>query len=101
MPSTAIETGVMNLQEAAAWLRVSEDVLRDEADRGRVPARKVGDEWRFLEAALKEWLSTPAKTYSREALMRHAGRAKDDPFLDEIVREVYERRGRPITEDGE
>jgi excisionase family DNA binding protein len=101
MPSTATEHGVMTLPEAAQWLRVSDDVLRDEAERGRVPARKVGDEWRFLEAALKEWLSTPCKSSGRENLMRHAGRAKDDPYLNEIVREAYERRGRPITEDAE
>jgi hypothetical protein len=29
-----------------------------------------------------------------------AGAFKDDPFLEEIARETYRKRGRPMTEEG-
>jgi excisionase family DNA binding protein len=28
------------------------------AERGEIPARKIGDDWRFGRAALLEWLGT-------------------------------------------
>lgn len=53
----ADETGpVLDLLEAAALLRVEPDALRTLADAGRVPARRVGDSWRFARDALLEWL---------------------------------------------
>ena len=33
--------------------------------------------------------------------MAMAGKFKDDPDLEEICREAYRKRGRPITEDAE
>ncbi len=89
---------VLTLAEAAAFLRVAEaDVLRLVREQ-RLPGRKVGDDWRFLKAAVAAWLSVPtldAATFWQ----RHIGALKDDPDLKEIVREAYRRRGRP--EDGE
>jgi excisionase family DNA binding protein len=49
--------GVLTLAEAAAFLRVSEEGLRKDADDGRLPGRLVGGEWRFVRQALLEWLS--------------------------------------------
>lgn len=47
---------VLDLREAATLLRVEPDALRELADAGRVPARRVGDTWRFARDALLEWL---------------------------------------------
>ena len=38
-------------------IRVSTRTMGDMARRRRVPARKVGREWRFLQSALEEWLA--------------------------------------------
>jgi excisionase family DNA binding protein len=96
------ETGdVMTLAEAAAYLRVAEeDLLRSAASQG-LPGRKVGGEWRFLKSSLNDWLGTPPKKYSKEAFMALAGTWKDDPFVEEELKEIYRLRGRPMTEDGE
>ncbi len=51
---------VLNLSEAAEYLRVSTKTLREMARAGKVPAQKAGREWRFLAQALKEWLAVPA-----------------------------------------
>ncbi len=48
---------VLNLQEAAEFVRVSPKTLREKARAKTVPAQRVGREWRFLKKALEEWLA--------------------------------------------
>ena len=47
---------ILNLTEAAAFLRVNEAALADNAAAGEVPAQQIGGEWRFLQRALVDWL---------------------------------------------
>jgi excisionase family DNA binding protein len=47
---------VLDLDEAAALLRVRPKVVRKLAEAHGIPARRVGDTWRFSRAALVEWL---------------------------------------------
>jgi excisionase family DNA binding protein len=92
---------VLTLSEAAAYLRISEnDVLRMVSEQGLV-GRRIGVEWRFLKSSLQDWLRTTPAKGSKEALLAMAGAWKDDPDLEEMVKEIYRQRGRPITEDGE
>lgn len=84
---------VLTLAEAAAFLRVSEDGLRADAEAGRVPGRVVAGEWRFVRPTLLEWLSQseprsgPART-NRE-LADHI-RATALPWSAESEREAEE-----------
>lgn len=52
LPEQAL-TGV----EAAGYLQVTRETLYGMAQRGEIPARKVGREWRFSKRALDEWLA--------------------------------------------
>lgn len=91
---------VLTLAEAAAYLRLPEDeVVRLVSDQG-LPGRLSGTEWRFFKKAIQAWLSVPSPGPSKEAQLAAAGAFKDDPDLEDIVEEIYRRRGRPITEDG-
>lgn len=47
---------VLDVQEAANLLGVSVWTVRDAANKGELPARKVGRAWRFSRQALLEWL---------------------------------------------
>ncbi len=47
---------ILTLSEAAKLIRVSRKTLGELARRRRVPAKKVGREWRFLRSALESWL---------------------------------------------
>jgi excisionase family DNA binding protein len=47
---------VLTPADAAALLRVGEDVLVGLAESGEIPARRLGDEWRFSREALLAWL---------------------------------------------
>jgi excisionase family DNA binding protein len=47
---------VLDLDEAATLLRVRPEVVRELVETHQIPARRVGDVWRFSRAALLEWL---------------------------------------------
>lgn len=74
---------------AAAFLRVSEDGLRKDADAGRVPGRVVAGEWRFGKAALLDWLGRPepAGGLSGQTLVDHIRRT-GMPWGEESAREA-------------
>jgi len=85
---------VLTLAEAAAYLRVAkEEVLRTVRERG-LPGRQFGDEWRFLRAAIEDWLRAGATTLqqNKDAWMALAGEYKDDPDLQAICDEAYRQR---------
>jgi excisionase family DNA binding protein len=86
---------VLTLGEAAAYLRVPEAELERLAGRLGLPARQIGSEWRFSRSAIQEWLRHPSM---KESLLRLAGSWRDDPHLDEMLAEIYRRRGRSMTE---
>ena len=57
MPEPKTNRGdVLTLTEAAAMLRVEDAPLAKLAEDGAVPARKIGEEWRFSKSALMQWL---------------------------------------------
>jgi hypothetical protein len=93
---------VLTLAEAAAYLRLPEkDVIGAVSTQG-LPGRLIGGDWRFLKAAIQQWLSGIQRTGEspNAALLAFAGAWKDDPNLEDVVEEIYRKRGRPITEDG-
>lgn len=47
---------VMTLREAARYLRLQTAELQALAESGVIPAFKVDNKWRFLKAALDEWM---------------------------------------------
>ncbi len=95
-PSESID--VLTLSEAATNLRAAEaDVLRL-ANLQELPGRQIGTEWRFLKAGLQDWLRAIPRKSGKDALLALAGLWKDDPDIDEIVRQAHRRRGRPDSE---
>lgn len=87
---------VLTLTEAAAYLRVGENQLAELTARQEVPGRQIAGEWRFLKAALATWLAAPPRKGFWETQF---GALKDDPYLEEMLREIYRQRGRAMTED--
>ncbi len=81
---------ILTLEEAAAYLRVPEDALRQLAGEGAVPARKIGEEWRFLKRALNGWLRCgghPVRdgwTFSPHGLL-------DSRFAEELLAILVQR----------
>jgi excisionase family DNA binding protein len=97
-PLTATRNGphdeVLTLAEAAAYLRLSEPEVVDLVHSQNLPGRFTGKDWRFLKPALMGWLLIPPQEAGKQAFLALAGSWKDDPDIDEIVRESHKRRGR-------
>jgi excisionase family DNA binding protein len=84
---------VLTLPEAARFLRVSAPKARALAESRQLPGRKIGEDWRFLQSALIEWLRP--KPSSKEILLQQAGALADDDTLPELLDSIYTARGRP------
>jgi excisionase family DNA binding protein len=91
-------TEVLTLREAAGYLRVSADMVRNLAQKGDLPGRMIGGEWRFLRTALADWLAV--KPDARTRLLRHAGVLANDEQMPSLLRSIYRERGRPMRNGG-
>jgi excisionase family DNA binding protein len=50
---------VMNAEQAGQFLQIGAATVVELAAAGKLPGRKLGAVWRFSQAALIAWLSTP------------------------------------------
>lgn len=50
---------VLTLAQAADYLQLPADLVRAEAEAGRIAGLPVGADWRFLREAVAAWLRTP------------------------------------------
>lgn len=90
---------VFTLSEAAAYLRFTEAELKRLVTDQALPCRQFGTEWRFLKSAIQDWLRTPPKPGSREAVLSAAGAWKDDPLVEEEIKEIYRKRREDLVGD--
>jgi len=47
---------ILNLREMAEYLRLPDEKIERQVLRGRIPGRRIEDEWRFLRSAMDDWL---------------------------------------------
>jgi excisionase family DNA binding protein len=83
---------VLTLDEVAGYLRLPKEVVERQARKGQIPARQIEDTWRFLRAAIDDWLRSQD---SRLILLNQAGALAGDGTLSELRASIYEARGRP------
>jgi excisionase family DNA binding protein len=87
---------VFTLKEVSDYLRVPEEKVEKQVLQGRIPGRRIEDEWRFLKSAIDDWLRS---TDSRTILLNQTGALSDDDTLEELRLKIYSERGRPETEE--
>jgi excisionase family DNA binding protein len=80
------------LDEVANYLRLPKETIEREAAQGHIPGRRIEDTWRFLKAAIDDWLRSHD---SRILLLQQAGVLASDETLPELRDKIYEQRGRP------
>ena len=97
MNKNGAKRDVLTPDEAARFLRIQKAKLLELAQRGGVPARKIDEDWRFLRAALEDWLR--GKPSSQQIFLSQVGAFKDDVTLMPMLEEIYKARGRPMVED--
>ena len=49
-------TDIMTLEEVAAYLKLKPQTLYTWAQEKRIPAAKLGKEWRFRKSIIDEWI---------------------------------------------
>ena len=89
---------ILTLEETSQYLRLPIETVLNQATKGSIPGRQIGDNWRFLKTAIDDWLS--AKN-SSSVLLGQAGTFADDDSLEELRKSVYQQRGRLEIEDNE
>jgi excisionase family DNA binding protein len=87
---------ILTLEETSEYLRLPVETVLNQALKGNIPGRKIEDDWRFLKAAIDEWLR--AKN-SRSVLLSQAGAFADDDSLVQLRDDIYQVRGRSEIDD--
>ncbi len=95
MNPTMTVPDVLTLEEVAGYLRLSKETVERQAIQGQIPARRIEDTWRFLRAAIDDWLRSQD---SRLILLGQAGALVDDETLADLRTAIYAERGRPESE---
>lgn len=88
---------VLTLEEVADYLRLSKETIERQALQGQIPGRRIEDTWRFLKAAIDDWLRSHD---SRTILLQQAGALAADETLPELRAAIYAARRRPEAEEG-
>ncbi len=91
-----IADSVFTLKEIAGYLKVPEEKIERQVLQGKIPGRRIENEWRFLKTAVDEWLGSYD---TRTVLLSQSGALSDDEKLDELRMMIYSERGRCETED--
>lgn len=82
---------VLTLDEVAAYLRLPKDTVSRQAAQGNIPGRQIEETWRFLKAAIDDWLRS---LDSRTLLLQQAGALAGDESLSTVREAIYAARGR-------
>lgn len=87
---------ILTLEEASSYLRLPVETVLRQASQGNIPGRKIEDNWRFLKAAIDDWLRSQN---SRTILLQQAGVLADDESLAELRATIYQGRGRAEVDE--
>ena len=81
----------LDLAQLAAYLHLTPDQVDKMAVRGRIPGRKVGNQWRFSEAEIHHWLEDRIGASDAEELQKVQAvldRAKGSEVQDRTICEM-------------
>src|SRR5437899_3333943 len=87
---------VLTPAEVAKYLRLPKAKILRLAEEGDIPAREIDGEWRFLRAAVDEWLG---KGDATKRLLKQAGMWANDDTFPELCRSIKETRARIDREE--
>jgi excisionase family DNA binding protein len=84
-------TELMTPDEAASYLRVTKKTIYRLAQLGRIPATKVGQQWRFRKAEIDEWLNRNSTGTTASVLV-----IDDEESIRSLFEETLEESGHKV-----
>ena len=84
--------GLMTLQEVANYLRVTTKTIYRLLETHRIPARKVGRQWRFDEASIDVWLRRRSTEKAAKILV-----IDDDETVCSLFKDTLDGSGHTVT----
>ncbi len=85
-------TEIMTVREVAAYLRVTEKTIYRLLGRGKIPATKVGHQWRFDRASIDDWLSRSSVGGTANILV-----IDDEEVIRTLFKAALEELGHRVT----
>lgn len=101
------EPAVLTLIEAAELLRIDRDELERLAERGEIPAQRVGTSWRFSRANLMAWLAgsqAPATSPGQTVQDAPVGEAPEERTAEDVFlrgQRILLGRGQVVLDFGQ
>ena len=83
---------LMTLEELANYLRVTKTTIYRLLERGHIPAKKVGHQWRFDKASIDTWLRESSKKGVINILV-----VDDDEEICSLFKDALEESGFAVT----
>jgi nitrogen PTS system EIIA component len=80
-----VEDDILTIEEVAKYLRVSERTVYDWAQKGEIPAGKIGTVWRFKKSEIEKWVNDRLSASSRPTLVNATVQVKNILSPDRIV----------------
>jgi excisionase family DNA binding protein len=91
-----ITDSVLTLKEMAGYLKMPEEKVERQVLQGKIPGKRIENEWRFLKTAVDEWLRS---CDTRSILIGQSGALSDDDKIHELRANIYSERGRSEIEE--
>ncbi|GAI14517.1 unnamed protein product [marine sediment metagenome] len=85
----------MTAKEAAEYLKINYMTVYKLAQRGKIPATKVGGNWRFKKEILDEWIARQATAVRGVVLV-----VDDDPRVRDVLEDVILAQGYRVAAVG-
>jgi nitrogen PTS system EIIA component len=87
-----VDNEIMDLEQLAAYLRRDVREVSKLANRGRLPGKKVGGQWRFASAEINYWIETQMPGLNEEQLAALEDRgdtalANEEPLVSSLLSE--------------
>jgi len=79
---------LMTTKEAAEYLKLNYMTVYKLSQRGRIPASKIGGNWRFRKDLLDDWLAKQATVIAGNVLV-----VDDDPAIVEMLSSIIAGKG--------
>ena len=89
---------ILTIEEVAKYLRVSERTVYDWAQKGEIPAGKIGTVWRFKRSEIEKWVNERLSSGARPEETATLVRVRNILSPDRIVFITHSTKHDALTE---